>query len=288
MFKYVVAFVAIVSFSGSAQAALLGLFETNTPTVYEIDPVPGAPTATVRGQLFGKPPVPPNQFNARPAGLTFLRGKAYASFVTGIGGARHVGLIDLANNHFLPFTFGFERFSGLASNEAANVMYSVDRGDGFRLKAITPTGNISTIGSGTGIDAVALAFDDANGILYAVDSRAQLHSIDVLTGIGSFIGSTAFLATDSIGLAYDEEQETLFAVHQRTLLTIDTTTGAAGRVGTITGQGIGFPLNFEGLAWVNDNGCSALSCDFGSDVPAPATLGLLLFGLAGLLARRVR
>lgn len=298
MLKYVVALIAIVCFTSSAQAALLGLYDSSPPTVYEINPTQGAPTATVRGQLFGKPPVPPFQFRARPAGLTFLRGNAYASFVTGIGGARHVGVIDLTNNHFLPFTFGFERFSGLASNEAANLFYSVDRGDNFKLKTITTAGNISTIGSGTGVDAVALAFDDANGILYAIGSDADLYSIDVDTGVGTFIGSTASGASQDIGLAYDEEQELLFMVHTNSLIVVDTTTGLGipgppgnpgdGKlIGTITGPGIGSARPFEGLAWVNEDGCSALSCNFSSDVPAPSALGLLLFGLAGLLVRRV-
>lgn len=145
--------------SMGAHAALYGL--SNGGALYTIDPATGAATfvADVPGVSF--------------TGLSFLGSTLYATDVLREGSFRF-GSIDLTTGAFTAINNQDNSLNwhGLAGNESASVLYTIDINDSLKLKSVTPAGVVATIGTGTGIDGRGMAYDDTHGILYATNSRS--------------------------------------------------------------------------------------------------------------------
>lgn len=170
-------------------------------------------------------------------GLDFLNGTLYATDVFVSGHGFSFGSIDPLTG---AFTFinnqgGSSNWQGLAGNESAGVLYTVDNSDATKLKTVTPTGTITTIGT-TGIGAAGLAYDNLHGVLYGA-SGGQLYRIDTTTGASTLVGSMG-VNTARLGLEYDPGNATLFAnVSDGTatggkLYRVNATTGSATLIGS--------------------------------------------------------
>ncbi len=250
--------VAMAAVAGHAHAALYGLSDGDA--LYTINSTTGAATfvASVPGVSL--------------TGLSFLGGKLYATDV--FQSDNRFGTIDIATGAFTGINNqdGSANWHGLAGNESAGVLYTIDINDGNKLKSVTPAGMITTIGSGAGIDGRGMGYDDTHGILYATGD-GSLYTVDVGTGVTTLIGDMG-ISTGNIGLDYDEVAGVLYAndgQDTNSLYTVSVTTGAATLVGANGVQQI------NGLAWIAD----------GNPVPVPGALALVAIGLAALgLARR--
>lgn len=203
-------------------------------------------------------------------GATFLRGQLYASDVMSFNPLGFYGSIDV-NGQFTPIhDQGFDlNWHGLASSESLGVTWSISQQVNNSLVQTDLNGVMTMIGP-TGIDGRGMAYDDTNGILYAVNSTDDsLYTIDILTGESTRIGATN-IRIDMVGLAFDEFTGTLYLNEgdsTNSLYRVDVTTGAATLIGA---NGYG---TIDGLAWI----------------PAPGTVTLLGLGaLAGSRRRRSR
>lgn len=207
-------------------------------------------------------------------GLEFLRGTLYATDVF-VGGTFTIGTIDTVTGVYTPIgnQDGSANWHGLAADQAANMLYSIDIDDSGKLKSMTPGGVVTTIGTGTGIDGRGMAFDDANKILYATGSGGALYTVDTISGVATLIGDMG-IGSERIGLAMDEVTGVLYANRgDDALYTLNVTTGEAtlvGNNGPTEGNGI------DGLAWLGSSRA----------VPEPAALLLVALGLIGLVAFR--
>jgi hypothetical protein len=238
-----------VAWSERAEAILIGISDDDG--LYRIDPQTGlaTPLATINR-------------NAVFSGASFLRGDLFASDMYGeFGDLVRTGTVDTTTGGYTGIgdQDGSGNWHGLASNEAAGLLYSIEitPHGSLPLKTMTADGTITTIGAGTGIDGRGMAYDDRNGILYATNSEpfgwATLWTIDTATGEASLIGDLELPAyTGAVGLAYDEANEILYLNEGHTghhasahsLYTVDVTTGKATLVGPNGVDGI------QGLAWM--------------------------------------
>ena len=198
-------------------------------------------------------------------GLSFLACDAYGSdldsFPGGSGGF-DVGQIDLASGviTFLSDQDGSANWHGLATDEGAGLLYSIDIDDGNILKSLAADGTVTSIGAGSGIDGRGMAFDDANGILYATDSTtASLYTVSLADGTATLVGPTGLGDLGEVGLAYDEADDILYLNDAITasLYTVSAIDGGA----TLVGANL-FP-NIDGLAWFGDNTCAGPTCGDG-------------------------
>jgi hypothetical protein len=245
----------LMALSLSAHAGLYGLSSGFPGTIYEIDAASGAATALT------------TTANTSLVGATFLDGVLYGTDTCGAN-CFSIDSLDLGTgaNTFVSDQDGSANWHGLASDEAAGLLYSIDQDDGGILKSLTPGGVVTSIGTGTGIDGRGMAYDDMNDILYATDSNGGLYTVDVTTGLSTLIGDMGIPA-DLIGLAYDELADILYAnVANDGLYSLNVSTGAATFIGANGFSGI------DGLAWLDDI----------QRVPAPASLALLVLGIAGI------
>ncbi len=247
-----------------AQTGLYGISgEGDGPAVlYQINPATGAATHALTLNADG----------GLLMGLTSLGGELYATWLNNYPGGPpsgpSLGRIDFATGDVTFVSDLDTNFNtqGLASNEAAGLMYTVDNST---LYTIDAEGNLSTVGSTDGIDGRGLAYDDAAGVLYAIDLNDNLYTLDTATGASTLIGAVNIPPTgfDWAGLAFDEATRTLMVVDGvgQNLWSIDTATGAPTLIGANGVSGI------TGLAWI----------------PAPGAPALLA-PIAGLSARRRR
>lgn len=186
-----------------------------------------------------------------PLFLAVLNGQVWASDIF-TGTAFVTGTMDPSTGMF---TFvsnqgGSSNWWVLAANRVAGVLYTVDASNGD-LKAMTPSGVITTIG-GTGISLVSgLAYDNGTGVLYAIGSTGgstppNLYTSNTTTGISTFIGATGMPFTgNAYDLAYDEATG-VFLVNDGTshlLYQVNRATGAATLIGSS-----GVTTRIDGLA----------------------------------------
>jgi hypothetical protein len=284
-FHNIIAGVLFLLVCKSVPATLIGISssvgtvsgaDTEPLSVYRIDAATGAATLVTSTQIFG-----------RLLGATFLDNELYVSNIAiggpapgpggGLIGPSVVGTIDLSSGAFtlLNTQGGDINWSGLASTDSAELLYSVD-GQNRLLRSMTKNGLISTIGPAISMEG--LAFDDEHGILYGLSLNAAftellLYTLDEFTGEAHLIGPTGIdcqrTSPCPSGLAYDEFNDILYAnVAPRatvdpgisSLYRLDTSIGSATFIGQ---NGVG---RIEGLA----------------SIPEPTTLALLSLGLAGL------
>ena len=257
--------------STPALAALYGLSSSYPGTLYTI--APGSGLATAVGDLTGCDSV-------SYTGLSFLDGTLFGTDVY-LNSDYTIGTIDTGTT---AFTFvndqdGSWNWHGLASDEGAGLLYTIDYDDGYKLKSMTAGGVVTTIGTGTGIQGRGMAYDDGNGILYATGPETQaqsLYTVNTATGESTLIGAMG-VSTYYIGLAYDEVADILYAnVGETGLYTVNVSTGELafiGSNGTTAGSGI------DGLAWLGPQG---------PDVPEPGTLALAMLAVGAIAGLKKR
>jgi DNA-binding beta-propeller fold protein YncE len=255
--------IATVAIAANAWAVDPGLYGVQTADgegshVYRIDPATAAAT-----RISSMP------FDVSLAGATFLHDQLYVSDVLQfVPTAAFYGMVDVETGAYTGIhDQGFDlNWHGLASSESLGVTWSISQQADRNLVETALDGSFHMIGP-TGIDGRGMAYDDANGILYAINfSDASLYTVDIATGLSTRVGPTG-TPCDAIGLAYDEFTRTLYMSEgdvTDSLYTLDVSTGAATLVGEL-----GFHF-IDGLAWV----------------PEPASFGLLALGAVVALRRR--
>ncbi len=136
---------------------------------------------------------------------------------------------------------------GLADNEGAGVMYTVDFDAGDVLKTVDSAGNTVVIGA-TGVygQGNGLAYDEASGTLYSIAYDGNLYTLNTSTGASTLIGPTGIGPFSNLhqGLAWDAATSTLYLNEADTydsLYILNTATGTAtlvGPNGATAGSGI--------------------------------------------------
>jgi len=261
---------------------LFGLSSDDPVAVYSIDPATGAANEVL--SLNGTSSI---------VGLSFVTGTPFGTDLQDFPGAGpNYSVGSFAPNGVITFLNDQEDSSnwwGLASDDCdRRVLYSVDNDSDpdYFLKEQLLDGTIRTIGA-TGVDAAGMAFDDENGILYALEDGGEdggvLYTISIEDGTAQLIGPTG-MPDDSIdlGLAYDELNRVLFGIagNSGELYTLNVNTGMASLVGPI-----GVDVVIDGLAWLDD-------CPLVRPIPTLSEWGLIamagVLGIIGLLAIRRR
>lgn len=264
-----IAVASALAFCSGAQAGLVGLSSGDPGALFNINSATGAASHIVN--------VSPGITSL--VGLEYLGGKYYATDVLPPGSGFAFGTIDPTTGAFtvLNTQGGSANWHGLAGNEAAGLLYTVDQDAGNVLKSIDTAGVITTIGPTT-VDGRGMAYDDANGILYATGG-GSLWTVDTATGVATLVGAMG-VADGAMGLAYDELTDTLYAneggvfgLGSAALYTLNVATGAATLVGANGALPAGTRF-LDGLTWVPDA------------IPEPSALGLVALGLLALRRRR--
>ena len=249
---------------------LIGLSSTSPGVLYTVDSGTGA----------AAPYVPLNG-EASFTGLSYLSGTLYGTDLIGYpGGAGgfDIGSIDTDGTiNFLSDQNGSSNWHGLASDEAADIMWSIDLNNSNQLTEQFLDGTVNVIGP-SGIEGRGMAYDDGNGILYALGpaSDAQsLYTVDRATGASTLIGPTG-ITSFYVGLAFDECSRTLYMTATQPgpangpsfLYTLDTATGAATLVGPT-----GFST-IDGLAWKGE--CFKKELTSGPDADGDGAIDLVV------------
>ena len=121
-------------------------------------------------------------------GFEYLGGKFYATDVFGANDLR-LGTIDPVTGAFtgLNNQAGSNNWHGLAGNESAQLLYSIDLGGD--LYSMTPAGVATNIGATTpAIDGRGMAYDDTNGVLYATGG-GNLYAVNTSTAAATLLGA---------------------------------------------------------------------------------------------------
>ena len=132
MIKKILCLLAILTFigwTGTAQAGLIGLSSGFPANVYSIDAATGVATLLTPTE------------DANLVGATFLGGQLYGSDICEPN-CFSVGTIDLGTGAytFVSDQDGSANWHGLASDESAGLIYTVDISDGNKLKSMTSAG----------------------------------------------------------------------------------------------------------------------------------------------------
>ena len=249
-------FAIIAVGAADARAQLYGISDPDLgggvpATLYTINPATGVatPIANLSGAVF-------SSIN----GLDALGGTLYASdIVVSVNPTQwRFGTVNRTTAAFTPINnqSGSSNWHGLAGNDNAGVLYTVDNDDNQTLKSITPAGAVTTIGP-TGVDQVGfagLAYDVNHNVLYGVTLRdmGALYSINTATGLATRIGrldpASNLFATTALGLTYDPIHDVLFLNNAETnrLYSVNTATGLATSIGLNGATDAGI----DGLAFV--------------------------------------
>ena len=267
-FLLVAPVVMALALSSPVLATLFGLSSSTPGSLYTIDPATGQ--ASLVNDLVGT-------LATSLVGLSCLDRVLYGTDVVPTSvGHYSIGTIGPGTGQFtyVGDQDGSSDWHGLASDESAGLLYTIDIDDSNKLKSMTPAGLVATIGAGAGIDGRGMAYDDTHGILYATGNDS-LYTVDTTTGNSTSIGSMG-IADSYIGLAYDEINAILYANSidgdgAGYLYTLNVLSGAANLVGS---NNVGSQI--DGLAWCADQ----------PQVPEPATLAFGLIALAAAAVKR--
>ena len=261
----------------NTSSRLVGISSSGPSGLYSINPATGE--ATLITNLNG---------SASFTGLSFINGIIYASdllnFPGSMVGEFSTGSISRSGViRPLSTQNGSINWWGLASDDCdGRVLYTIDINNDNILTVQLLDGSVETIGSGTGIRASGMAYDDANGILYAVASEdifdLSLYTVSIEDGTSSLIGfiGEEFVA-DLAGLAYDEDNQILYLNDgpNGLLYTLDVTTGEASLVGSNNVNAV-----IDGIGWLE-------TCPVVRPIPTLSEWGLLamsaVLGIIGIL-----
>ncbi len=256
----------VLALAGTAAAQLPpGLYGVSSSddeeaALFRIDPATGAATFLVDLSV-----------NTSLVGATFLDDELYISDALAFNPNNWYGTVDPATGVYTGIHGQLQdlNWHGLASSESLGVTWSISQQNNRTLVETDLAGNITSIGP-AGIDGRGMAYDDANGILYAVNFEdGSLYTVDTTTAQSTLVGPLG-IPSDAIGLAYDEVNQTLYLTEgdvTDSLYTVDVNTGAATLVGPLGHHFV------DGLAWL-------------APIPEPTSAGLLAIGSLALLRRR--
>src|SRR5262245_3989710 len=175
-------------------------------------------SSSTPGQLF--------KINANTGAATFVANISGASGTSLVGLEYYGGFLYATDVRQNSFTFGTidpvtgvytainnqsgsSNWHGLAMDHTAGLFYTIDINDNNKLKSISLSGTVTTIGSGAGIEGRGMAFDDVNKVLYATGING-LYTVNTTTGLSTFVGAMG-ISTGLIGLAYDDIAGILYA-----------------------------------------------------------------------------
>lgn len=248
--------------ASNASAGILYGLSLDTDALYTINPTNGE--ATLTSTLNG------DYADANLSGLAILNGTFYASAIADANQENYelVSINPLTGATTLVADLPNDNFFAAAGDDANGVLYLADNQNGTLVTFDPQTSALTTVGTYDAVDIDGLAYDQA-GTLYGVSFfNDELYAINAATGETTLIGPTGFEADDSIGLGFDTDTGTLYAVDGDDLYTLDTATGAATFIGT----------NSDGIRFT---GLDVLA------VPEPALIGgLMTLGGLVLLRRR--
>ena len=249
-------------------SALIGA-SSGTNSFYSIDPSTGAASFIVSSDR-----------NISLPGVSYLGQTLYASgLAETLFETVSVDLTD-GSSTFVSDQQLSQNWFGLAGDQSANLLYTIDFEDGNRLKSLAPDGTVTAIGTGTGIQGRGMAFDDSNDILYALGpgfDAQSLYTIDVSTGSSTLIGSTG-ISSPQVGLAYDEDFDILYMLAApdflfTNLYSIDVSNGSSMLIGS-TGV-----IRMDGFGWQPS--------DLPVELVEPSSFLLLIMCLAGFIWIRI-
>ena len=141
----------------------------------------------------------------------------------------------------------FDTIECLAYSQSSQLLFGINLRNNSLYWINPNTGKANLIGPTAGGDFHALAFDEASGQLYAVNTSDALFQIDPSTGVSTFIGQQA-IQNQMKGMAMDNENDRLYGLAGNgQVYLIDKGTGAMSPLPQLASQ-------FEtwaGLAWDN-------------------------------------
>lgn len=297
--------VAVVVFVwvGQVEGSVLYGIASSANAIYTIDPNTGVATI-----------VSPFHANGLIDGVGYMAGIGASVINNELFGTNYsvqvqgeteffIGKLDVTSGRFFqvanlePGIVVTHFWHGLATNNSAELLYTINLG---KLTSMTASGEVVVIGNQTiSVDGRGMAYDDAHGILYATDFQQgqgiglyDLYTIDVVSGAATLVGPLGIEAHPggSIGLAYDEITETLYANFSGEpgpnegsgfsgLYIVDVATGGATFVGKNENI-FAIEAPIDGLAWS--------ATEVADIIPEPSTFTLAAFTLLGLGWRKRR
>lgn len=136
---------------------------------------------------------------------------------------------------------------GLAFNTATGILYGVDNSSFCEINQTT--GAITSLASPPGGDTEGLAADPINNYVYGINDAEDLVRYAVETGTWITVGPTNIFSGNDIGLAYDPDNQILYAADSDGLLYgVNPTNGLTTLIGDT-----GLPSGDYGLAFVSSS-----------------------------------
>lgn len=164
---------------------------------------------------------------------------AYAGSSTGA-----FGTMDLSTGDFTLLGNSGQTLAGLAVADGSLFATSYHASNSTLYTVNTADGSLTSVGA-SGIDVDD--FGSTTTGLYAVDTSANLYSLDPTTGAATLIGSTGLGLGSWRGLS--NGSGTLYFSDGPDLYTLNTSTGAATLVGDIGGPQLGVLLQENGTLY---------------------------------------